>query len=469
MLVPFRFHQFRTVAWICGSWSLLAVTVMAQSPVAPYSTCCMGYTTIDENTFYILGGIHYSDYDSSAAFASQFHSLDLTQSGWDTSSPPWKVLTYPTQLAPLTSTRSQHSISVSVDHQTFTLWATSTPNIVVNYSIQADTWTQPLNRNLGISGYGIYAVTDPTTGLVYIPGAGNTYSIAAVYNFATGITSYAPSSQPLVTGSSYYSVVWSEYRGTFIYFSGNSTANPFFEFRPSTGQWSALVTAGSIPPFKLRSCLMAAYNGTKIILFGGESDLKVPVGTLHILDVPTMIWREGPTAPEARSEMACSVSEDNFLVWGGYRYYPPLSTAPNFGFDTTNTNASTTEYSQYLTMGLTSFGAGYLLPSNPCATATFGAEYSRFIHFRTYILSRSRTHLVSYDHLRPFSVTYVLLYVRSNSCGTSSPYLASRTSSPPTMRAPQATTETGSGATDRDLLEQINFLQAEWIRRQANQ
>ncbi|KAG0259420.1 hypothetical protein BGZ95_004672, partial [Linnemannia exigua] len=44
-----------------------------------------------------------------------------------------------------------------------------------------------------------------------------------------------------------------------------------------------------------------------------------------------------------------------------------------------------------------------------------------------------------------------------------------RTFSPPAMRAPQATTNSGSGATDQDLLEQINSLQAEWIRRQANQ
>jgi hypothetical protein len=63
-----------------------------------------------------------------------------------------------------------------------------------------------------------------------------------------------------------------------------------------------------------------AYNGTKMLLFGGDSSSSEPsVGMLHILDVRNMIWSktEGVDPSLGRSSMACAVSGDNFIVWGG--------------------------------------------------------------------------------------------------------------------------------------------------------
>jgi hypothetical protein len=62
-----------------------------------------------------------------------------------------------------------------------------------------------------------------------------------------------------------------------------------------------------------------AYKGAKILLFGGDTD-GVPamsVGTLDILDVQTMKWSISTDCFEERSKVACSVSGDNFIVWGG--------------------------------------------------------------------------------------------------------------------------------------------------------
>jgi hypothetical protein len=67
-----------------------------------------------------------------------------------------------------------------------------------------------------------------------------------------------------------------------------------------------------------------AYNGTKMILFGGNTDMTQSVDTLYILDVPSMTWTQAPSSLDARSDMACSVSGDNFIVWGGKRTFLSL-------------------------------------------------------------------------------------------------------------------------------------------------
>ena len=53
-----------------------------------------------------------------------------------------------------------------------------------------------------------------------------------------------------------------------------------------------------------------------MVLFGGDGS-GPSVASLSILDVPTMTWTTGKDAPDARSEMACAVAGDNFIVWGG--------------------------------------------------------------------------------------------------------------------------------------------------------
>ncbi|KAK3823753.1 MAG: hypothetical protein JOS17DRAFT_804865 [Linnemannia elongata] len=59
-----------------------------------------------------------------------------------------------------------------------------------------------------------------------------------------------------------------------------------------------------------------------MLLFGGNTDTTESVDTLHILDLVTMKWTQAPSSLDARSDMACSVSGDNFIVWGGYKRNP---------------------------------------------------------------------------------------------------------------------------------------------------
>ncbi|KAG9071500.1 hypothetical protein KI688_005712 [Linnemannia hyalina] len=329
MCVPSHLpRQLRTVAWLLGTLSLLAHLASAQAPAL---VCCMAYTTINENTFFIQGGLLITGPGTSSSNTSQFYSLDLTQPTWNTLNPPWKPLTYPTTL---TST-SGHSMSVAQDNSGFTMWMA--PGLVATYTIGSNSWAQilPTPPATLFTGSNLHAATDPTSGLVYLPGAAGTPNSMSVYSSSTGMAPSVPMAPTLVAAGSFYSFVWSQIRKSFIYYGGNAaTPNPFFEFSPSAGKWTSMPITGSItPPFQMRSCMVPAYNGTKILLFGGNTDTTQSVDSLFILDVQTMTWTQADSSLDARSDMACSVSGDNFIVWGGYKRFPgnpflPASATP---------------------------------------------------------------------------------------------------------------------------------------------
>lgn len=235
-------HWLKSVAWFWCSLCLLLVTVSAQ----PIATGLMAYATINEKTFYVLGGARPSGIGISFTYPPQFYSLDLTQHGWNTSNPPWKMMRYPLALQPDSVASSNYSIADSPDNRTLDVWVVVDPNMLVKYDFGNDTWTQvPVNNS--VHGTGVRAVTDPTTGLVYFPGGGGSNSDMVVYDSNTGLFTNGPSNSSVVTVEPFYSFTWNSQLNKFIYFTGNvstanvSTVNPFYEFTPSTGQWSQMV------------------------------------------------------------------------------------------------------------------------------------------------------------------------------------------------------------------------------------
>ncbi|KAK3830337.1 MAG: hypothetical protein J3R72DRAFT_455962 [Linnemannia gamsii] len=246
-------HQLSNFAWLWGTLCLLSVTTvsaqLAHAPPIPVTN--MAYATIDEKTLYVHGGWVRT------TFTTQFFSLDLTQDSWDVSSPPWRQLTYPN--SEFDSVSYGHSMSVSPDGRTLTVWIYSAETIVVNYSVTDNRWTRlPIKYE---NNNAARAVTDPTTGTVYIPAG--TVAESAVrsndlvkYNVASGISvEVIPSS--VVIPQPGYLFVWSKVRKSFILYTGfSNTTNPFYEYTPSNGKWKGLHTTGSIPRFKTESCMV---------------------------------------------------------------------------------------------------------------------------------------------------------------------------------------------------------------------
>ncbi|KAG9071501.1 hypothetical protein KI688_005713 [Linnemannia hyalina] len=189
----------KPIAWFWGLLCLLVITASAQ----PISTCCMAYGTTNENTLYVVGGAHYTGI-SEVAFPAQFYALNLTQTGWNTSNPPWTMMSYPTSLLPRAMSRFQYSMALSPDNSTLGVWDVTDADRLVEYSVGNASWTS-VNITDTLSGDGVQAVTDPTTGLVYFPGGGPAnYSAMMVYNPTTGMITDAPSSYPIVNGHQRY-------------------------------------------------------------------------------------------------------------------------------------------------------------------------------------------------------------------------------------------------------------------------
>ncbi|KAG0212085.1 hypothetical protein BGX28_006846 [Mortierella sp. GBA30] len=182
------------------------------------------------------------------------------------------------------------------------------------------------------------AVTDPNTGFVYIPNGNDDGASMAVYNpngsFSSSVA--MPGSDIMPATISYYTAVWSTRWNSMLLYGGvavqdTSYGNPYLiEFVPQTKKWARIDTTGTSPGNINRHCMAPAYNGTKMIVFGGMSLNRTPQGSVYVLDLETRIWTKGTNIAPAqnRSDMACAAAGDNFVAWGGEYNATKIS---NFG------------------------------------------------------------------------------------------------------------------------------------------
>lgn len=132
----------------------------------------------------------------------------------------------------------------------------------------------------------------------------------------------------------FYSVAWSaSHRKLFMIrgrtdggvgrggFFDQLTHLHMFSYNDTDGWYNLTrVARGEIPEPRQSACLVSAFRGSKMVLFGGYIRDKVrALHDIHILDVDTMLWTRGPDAPvkEQRAKAACAVSNDHLIAWGG--------------------------------------------------------------------------------------------------------------------------------------------------------
>ncbi|OAQ22417.1 hypothetical protein K457DRAFT_26092 [Linnemannia elongata AG-77] len=316
--------QLCTLALCSLLWSISAET----SPKPAYFAA---YVTVEEKTLYIQGGSNTST--TNIAY-DQFYSLDLTQS-WNTSNPPWSELPTVSPVPAKLKTWG-HSISLSRNQKTLTFWnLNDTISYAVSFHLDTNSWEELpalpwLTERSG--DYGLHtAVTDPRTDQVYIPGgAGKGMLVYSPISKSSTVLEMERSAKNDTFWSA-YSFVWSDARQSFLYSGGaddlkayslGAESSYFYEYRPgSLSPWPTLGSSGTVPPPLVGSCMVPAYNGAKMLVFGGYG-VQVGIDTMYIpdavyvLDVPTMTWSLGGKY-QPRMGMVCSVSGDYFIVWGG--------------------------------------------------------------------------------------------------------------------------------------------------------
>ncbi|KAF9545552.1 hypothetical protein EC957_010861 [Mortierella hygrophila] len=210
----------------------------------------MAYTTVDGTTLYIQGGsARGSNYNN------QFYSLDLTISGWNASSPPWKVLPVGAGIhsAPFTY---YHAMTATKDSKKLITWSAFTG--LSTYDFATSVWANNTLGHLNPDAFGgqMSLALDPTTGLIYVPGRVNMGAGMLIYDPVATSADVVPMYPRtllsfLNTGNSF---VWSELRKSFLYFGGfayveNSTVfNQYmFEYQPSTYNWTRIASKDNLP------------------------------------------------------------------------------------------------------------------------------------------------------------------------------------------------------------------------------
>ncbi|KAF8941662.1 hypothetical protein BGZ47_007296 [Haplosporangium gracile] len=231
----------RTLLILLVAAANLLTLASAQTPAR---VCCMAYATVAGATLYIQGGSALEG----PHFNNQFYSLDLTLSGWNTSSPPWKALPVGAGIhsAPFDY---YHAMTATKDNKKLVVWGAFTG--LSTYDIATALWTNDTLRDprSEVGGGQFSLALDPTTGLIYVPGAVNNGTGMLVYDPVTANRTVVP--MYLSTVLSFqdvgYTFVWSELRRSFLYFGGfNQVDNRtvynqyMIEYQPSTYSWGRI-------------------------------------------------------------------------------------------------------------------------------------------------------------------------------------------------------------------------------------
>ncbi|KAG0283915.1 Acyl-CoA-binding domain-containing protein 5 [Linnemannia gamsii] len=258
---------------------------------------------------WVMGGL----ITTNDALTGQMFSIDLSTS-WNTSSPVYKRL--PDGLI----TRDMAS-ALMADNKNWFILSNST---AYKYNLATSSWST-IKHNSNFWGGSTHAATDPETGEVYVP---NGYD-----SLLTGDTmlSYKPylnefyyhDKQPNLEKLLVFSVAWSAGLRSMLLFGGEDsrtglTNNDLYAYNEAS-EWRLLSVKGDIPSPRRSSCFVPAYQGTKMVLFGGLNTTLVTLGDIYILDVATLTWSRGPDGglTVARYESACAVTNDYFISWGG--------------------------------------------------------------------------------------------------------------------------------------------------------
>ncbi|KAF9122149.1 hypothetical protein BGW39_009990 [Mortierella sp. 14UC] len=245
-------------------------------------------------------------------------SLDLAVS-WPGSRPVWHRLTGgPTQLI--------YPAEMSADGQTLIAFRLG-PSFAMRYNVAIDQWTPSQIKPEHPQLQGVGAVTDPSTGLVYLAaGFTGMRDSMAVYDFKsdTMITGFLlPRMDTAFRARAYYGNVWSKYRKTIFYFGGyNSTLdrivtdNVLTEFDPVTNTMSTIAATGPPPPMRADHCMASNDDGTLIVIYGGRIQGRMFANDIYVYNVMTHSWQAGPPGM-FRIYAACTIAGNQLLVWGG--------------------------------------------------------------------------------------------------------------------------------------------------------
>lgn len=173
---------------------------------------------------------------------------------------------------------------------------------------------------------GLGAVADPANDNIIIPNGALTPALATALlkGHSDMFILTTPASE---VPSSGYSIAWSTSAKTAFIVGGvtGSALSPFFGRWVNTGSYAweriaSLIGTSGEPSGREMACMVPAYNGTQLVLYGGRTSTGT-LNDIYIYNVLKSTWKQGsPGGPRnSRSSHTCAVSGDFFIAWGGLR------------------------------------------------------------------------------------------------------------------------------------------------------
>ncbi|KAG9066945.1 hypothetical protein KI688_012857 [Linnemannia hyalina] len=291
--------------------TLFTTPTLAQSPSPVQEMAFMR----GGNYLYVQGGKFVTN-DVQISVSNQLAALDLSKS-WSTSAPVWNILN------PGPAYNLYNGVSTA-DNQTLITFYNNQALFVNIYSVQSNNWQYTSVKPSGELLQAIRTVIDPKTGLIYINGASN----MIVFNPANRGLSYTAIPPGVLNARFFAGASYHPTRRSIMYMGGVTGGLAFepttyvTEFLLDSQTWAPFVsssspTTGDLPTPRSDHCMVISEDGNTMVMFGGRTPPPGNfTGTFYILDVPSKIWVQGPSA-NTRLYAACAIVGDQFVVWGG--------------------------------------------------------------------------------------------------------------------------------------------------------
>ncbi|KAF9349392.1 hypothetical protein BGX34_001818 [Mortierella sp. NVP85] len=184
------------------------------------------------------------------------------------------------------------------------------------YNMKSGSWNSFQSIHFATTPPMKRAVSDPETGIIYIPDAGVDLSGKRVMLSVNPETETVNSTtmNPLADDDDTDVIGWSAHLRSMVALNGTDMVL----FTPSkvtelSDGWSVLSTTWR-GKADLLVCGAPAYGGSTMA-FLGRNNLNL-TDTVYILDVVKRTWKQGPPAPNGFSSIDCAVSGDQFITWG---------------------------------------------------------------------------------------------------------------------------------------------------------
>ncbi|KAF9349391.1 hypothetical protein BGX34_001817 [Mortierella sp. NVP85] len=194
------------------------------------------------------------------------------------------------------------------------------------YNVKSNTWKPFSNANFAV-GYetsegGSFAVTDPETGIIYLPNGGTGFlgrKLMLSVDIKTG-TVNTSGSNPYAK----FQPVWNTYLKSMVVATkehGLMTFTPSNVTKSSDG-WNLLNIATPEDGW-IWDCGASAYGGSTMVFITYNENPEI-LTTTYILDVVKQTWKQGPSFPGLCQHHSCLQHKDEQV---GLKIHPSFTSA----------------------------------------------------------------------------------------------------------------------------------------------